>query len=171
MCFMIKPIKESQTLPSMKTLTMTLVFLTSITSFISAEISNSMMQALQNKAPEKLEIKVMKVSEEKSVLGNYNQLHFEVEAKVIGVERTHTGLKVGDRLLIQYKKYDDDKPVPSGSYPITVKEGQMYKAYLGMKKEDENTVEAKGPVVYSPQAARGSFVLLPDLNQNAEKDE
>lgn len=113
----------------------------------------------------------MKVSEEKSVLGNYNQLHFEVEAKVIGVERTHTGLKVGDRLLIQYKKYDDDKPVPSGSYPITVKEGQMYKAYLGMKKEDENTVEAKGPVVYSPQAARGSFVLLPAQNQNAEKDE
>ena len=113
----------------------------------------------------------MKVSEEKSVLGNYNQLHFEVEAKVIGVELTHAGLKVGDRLLIQYKKYDDDKPVPSGSYPITVKEGQMYKAYLGMKKEDENTVEAKGQVLYSPQAARGSFVLLPDLNQNAEKDE
>ena len=46
----------------MKTLTITLVFLTGITSFISAEISNSMMHALQNKAPEKLEIKVMKVS-------------------------------------------------------------------------------------------------------------
>ena len=113
----------------------------------------------------------MKVSEKKSVLGNYNQLHFEVEAKVIGVELTYTGLKVGDRLLIQYKKYDDDKPAPSGSYPITVKEGQMYKAYLRIKKEDENTAEAKGLIVYSPQAARGSFVLLPDLNQNAEKDE
>ena len=148
----------------MKTSIMILIFITSITSFISAEISNSMMHALQNKAPEKLEIKVMKVSEKKSTLGTYNQLHFEVEAKVIGVERTHTGLKVGDRLLIQYKKYDDDKPVPSGSYPITVKEGQMYKAYLGMKKEDENTVEAKGPVVYSPQAARGSFVLMPAQN-------
>ena len=64
-------------------------------------------------------------------------------------------MKVGDRLLIQYKKYDDDKPAPSGSYPITVKEGQMYKAYLGMKKEDENAAEVEGLVVYSPQAARG----------------
>ena len=111
----------------------------------------------------------MKVSEKKSVLGNYNQLHFEVEAKVIGVELTHAGLKVGDRLLIQYKKYDDDKPAPAGSYPITVKEGQMYKAYLRIKKEDENTAEAKGPVVYSPQAARGSFVLLPAQNQTQKK--
>jgi len=97
-------------------------------------------------------------------LGNYNQLHFEVEAKVIGVERTHTGLKVGDHLLIQYKKYDDDKPAPSGSYPITVKEGQVYKAYLRIKKEDENAAEVEGLVVYSPQAARGSFVLMPAQN-------
>ena len=148
----------------MKTSIMILIFITSITSFISAEISNSMMHALQNKAPEKLEIKVMKVSEKKSTLGTYNQLHFEVEAKVIGVELTHAGVKVGDRLLIQYKKYDDDKPAPSGSYPITVKEGQRYKAYLGMKKEDENVAEVEGLVVYSPQAARGSFVLMPAQN-------
>ena len=106
----------------------------------------------------------MKVSEKKSTLGTYNQLHFEVEAKVIGVELTHAGVKVGDRLLIQYKKYDDDKPAPSGSYPITVKEGQMYKAYLGTKKEDENAAEVEGLVVYSPQAARGSFVLMPAQN-------
>jgi len=46
----------------MKTSIMILIFITGITSFISAEISNSMMHALQNKAPEKLEIKVMKVS-------------------------------------------------------------------------------------------------------------
>ena len=152
----------------MKTSIMILIIITSITSFISAEISNSMMHALQNKAPEKLEIKVMKVSEKKSTLGTYNQLHFEVEAKVIGVELTHASLKVGDRLRIQYKKYDGDKPVPSGSYPITVKEGQMYKAYLGMKKEDENATVAKGPVIYSPKAARGSFVLIPAQNQNAK---
>ena len=148
----------------MKTSIMILIFITSITSFISAEISNSMMHALQNKAPEKLEIKVMKVSEKKSTWGTYNQLHFEVEAKVIGVELTHAGVKVGDCLLIQYKKYDDDKPAPSGSYPITVKEGQRYKAYLGMKKEDENAAEVEGLVVYSPQAARGSFVLMPAQN-------
>jgi len=37
-----------------------------------------------------------------------------------------------------------------------------------MKKEDENATVAKGPVIYSPKAARGSFVLIPAQNQNAK---
>jgi len=130
----------------------------------SAEIPDSLMLALQKKAPEKLEVKVVKVSEKQHVRGQTITVNFEVVAEVAAVESSLTELKAGDRILIKYRIYRGK--IPPGSYPASLKEGESYKAYLGPKKGDGRVDVVQNLPVYSPAAARGSFEL--SAAQNAE---
>lgn len=72
-----------------------------------------------------------------------------VEAKVLGVERTKSGLKKGDSVIITYSVPTVLKPGPT-LVPILDKEG-VYPAFLNKQGK-----------VFSPAAAGSSFQMTPE---------
>ena len=124
----------------------------------TAEIPKKTQEGLKKAAPEKLEIEVTKVSKKRRLTGS---IDLEVEARVIRVEGSETGLKPKDTVVIRYWIHNPNKPAPSHSGPIEIKKGKKYKAYLGPPTDDLKRMIDKSRKVYFPRAASGSFVLVP----------
>ncbi|MFK7909700.1 MAG: hypothetical protein AB8F34_03775 [Akkermansiaceae bacterium] len=114
----------------------------------SAEIPIKTQQAMQNSATEKVQIEVQNVKKKK--MKRWDCFDLDVKAKVISVNKSGTGVKVGDILNIRYIIHNPKVPPPSGSYPGEIKKGKTYMAYLDLSAKDKK--------VYSPAAASGSFV-------------
>lgn len=141
-------------------------------SVANAEISFETQRALQDRAPEKLQIEIQELKKKRKLGGGFN---FEVVAKVLAVEKSDSGLKTGESLKIHYWLHNPRKPVPSGSYPIEVQKGMRYKAYLGPASAAYRALDDEEETIYFPTAASGSFhqVSVPTSahrNQPAEQD-
>lgn len=126
-------------------------------SIATAEIPIKTQRALQDKAPEKLQIEILNVQKKRKPWGG---IDLEIDGKVILVEASETKLKAGERLTIRYWLHDPEKPVPSGSCPIEVEKGKKYKAYLGPPSEAHRDLAERKAKIYFPSAASGSFEQL-----------
>ena len=127
-------------------------------SVANAEIPIKTQRALQDRAPEKLQIEIQKLKKKRKLGGGFN---FEVVAKVIAVEKSDSGLKTGESLKIRYWLHNPRKPMPSGSYPIEVQKGLRYKAYLGPASAAYRALDDEEEKIYFPTAASGSFHQVP----------
>ncbi|MGJ8643621.1 MAG: hypothetical protein ACSHX9_09455 [Luteolibacter sp.] len=116
-----------------------------------AELPPKVYEEMQKKASESLKIRVDKVTSEKLGLldfsGNRNQT---VEATVIFVTRTGSGLKSGDVIVIQYLARKPDEKI-AGPRPIPkLQEGKEYPAWLSKAEAGH----------YEPAARGFSFAVL-----------
>lgn len=126
------------------------------TSSIEAEIPLTTQRKLQAAAPEKLLIEVADIRER----SRNAVVVFEVTARVIKVEASDTGLEAGDSLTIRYWHYKPNVSTPAGSYPIKVKQGQRYRAYLGPPDRANRDLQEESRTIYFPTAASGSFETI-----------
>ena len=103
----------------------------------------------QDKAPETLIIKVRSVSRVEKKDDQGTTIQFTVEAEIQKVERSATKLAPGMTITIVYSQRHYSQPIVGPSEVPTLKEGQIYPAYL--------SVEGK---TYSPAAGGHSFEAI-----------
>lgn len=106
---------------------------------------------MQKKSPEVLTIEAVTVKLEGASI--------TVEAKIITVERSRSGLKLGDQIRIHYQTWQEGEPIATGSsWPIRLKKGNRYRSYLvaaeppgsyGLSADGESFIEV--PFILSPQ--------------------
>ena len=116
-----------------------------------AEIPGDAYNKLRIEAAEALMIEVSSVKENK---GDKGASDVTVEAKVLAAERTKSGLKKGDVVVIRYVNIDL-KAAPDFAGPSqtpVLKQGEVYPAFLNRQK-DQTTFE--------PAAYGESFKMTP----------
>jgi hypothetical protein len=110
-----------------------------------AELPPSAYKEMQESAPEYVDIQVLKVKTEKVTDG----IMVDIEAKVTGVKRSESNLKVGNTIVIKY--FHDTRGLV-GPAPIPIlDEGESYPAFL---------VKADGNDFYEPAAMGRSFSVV-----------
>lgn len=122
-------------------------FIFTVSSSLFAELPPSAYEAMQAKAPEKLEIEVLQVD----VASNPDQSTQTVEilARVITVHKSATELKKDDMIRMTYTVEKREKGwVGPGEVPI-LSENERTIAYLERKQEADP---------YTPAAGRMSFM-------------
>jgi hypothetical protein len=113
-----------------------------------AELPPSAYRAMQERAPEVLEIKVDSVVSKETKEKNYTETHQTVTATVQQVERSSTKLELGATIRIVYTQRRHKQPMAGPSSVPTLKQGKVYPAFLRADKETGS---------YSPAAGGYSF--------------
>lgn len=107
-----------------------------------AELPPSAYEAMQAKAPECLQIQVLKVEVEPGARDDQQNIH--LTANVLNIARSAEGLKKGAVIQIFYTVTDHQKPwVGPGQVPI-LKEGATNVAYLEKGEKPDVFVPAAG---------------------------
>jgi len=120
-------------------LTLVLVLLTSI---VYGELPPSAYEAMQAKAPECLQINVLKVEIEPGAQEDQQNIH--LIANVLNIARSADGLKKGAIIHILYTVTDHQQPwVGPGQVPI-LKEGATNVAYLEKGEKPDVFLPAAG---------------------------
>jgi hypothetical protein len=118
---------------------------------VRAELALRVYREMQKKAPEFLQIKVTGVKTETTKKEALTIVHVAVEAKVVKVERSETGLKKGDAIRIVYIRTIRKRPIIGPSQVPLVTKGEEYPAFL--KRRDGKT--------YAPAAGGKTFRVMP----------
>ncbi len=101
--------------------------------FAFAALPPSAYKPDQDAAPEALVIAVLSVKSEVNKDRESTRTHVEARARVVEVNRTASGLKVGDEIAIAYTNVElkrDERRVGPGSYIPVLEEGKLVPAYL-----------------------------------------
>jgi hypothetical protein len=129
-----------------------------------AELPPGYYLKLQNKAPEYLKIEVVTIRQEQAESSGEAQntgestTNIELEAKVLKVVRTQSGIKPGDTIRIKYSRTNHLPGwVGPGEIPV-LEMGNVHSAFL---------TKAEGKEFYEPAARGKSFADL--LNTKAAK--
>jgi hypothetical protein len=89
-----------------------------------AEMSRAIYKEMQTKAPEFLEIEVLSVETAKVA----DEIVVDIEAKITGVTRSKSGIKVGDVIHVHYAR---QTKVLAGPSPVPILEKKKkYPAFL-----------------------------------------
>ncbi|MFD2255320.1 hypothetical protein ACFSSA_01410 [Luteolibacter algae] len=126
------------------------IFVTSLES--QAELAPEAYRKMQLSSPEALTIQVVDITSTRTGLFDFSgDRAQEVTAKIIKVERTITGLKIGDHIVIRYISENPGRKI-AGPGPIAkLEKGRIYPAWLEI---------SAGKTSYSPAARRASFSPL-----------
>ena len=130
---------------------------------ISPELREKMRKEARAQAPEYLEIKVLSVKTKNSeVFGYYpgkraggSETEVNIEAKVLNIRRSQSGLKKGSVISIVYRNpslRDVMQRIPGPEYVEVLRDGETYLAYL-----KSSTVKETRKKVYVPAAGAASF--------------
>lgn len=112
---------------------------------VSAELPPEVYEEMQGKASEALKIRVNKVSSERLGLLDFSgDRRQTVEATVISVTRTRSGLKAGDVIVIRYIARNPDEKMAGPSPIPRLKEGKEYPAWLSWAKAGHYETAARG---------------------------
>jgi hypothetical protein len=113
-----------------------------------AELPPSVYQQWRQAAPESLAIKVLSVKQTVQNEPNEKRVGVAVQAQVLTVERSQSGIKPGAIITINYVHHEYDRTLAGPSQVPILRAGQECSAYL---KKDENRAS------YSPAAGGHSF--------------
>jgi hypothetical protein len=127
------------------------VVLTALGVTAQAEPPPSVYQKTQKNAPEYLRIKVTGLKTNEKQKGNVKSVHIVVEAKVVRVERSKSGLKQGGVIRIIYVRTIRKKPFVGPSQVPILEKGKEYPAFL---------VRQEGKT-YAPAARGKPFQVVP----------
>lgn len=116
---------------------------------VRAELPPGSYDNLRLNAPEALVIEVMNVGRK---LSTQNGTAVIVQAKVLTVERSKTGLKKGDLISIHYTRMEQSGVVGPRQVPLLEK-GGIYPAFL------QKGTKGK---IYAPAAYGDSFKMTPE---------
>jgi hypothetical protein len=117
-----------------------------------AELPPGSYDKLREGATEILVIEIMAV-QQKVIPGN--KVEVTLQAKVLGVEQSRTGLKPGAQMVISYTEFDPKaKNRPPGARPVPILErGSIYPAFLNRASNGKS---------YEPAAYGESFRMMPE---------
>lgn len=116
----------------------------------AAELPPFVYKQQQQAASEYLEIKVWSIKTSESDAGEYRSIEVVVDAEVLIVERSASGMKPGAKIRISYQHRDYQHPLAGASQVPILERDKIYPAFL--KKS------AAG--VYEPAAGGKSFELV-----------
>ncbi len=116
-----------------------------------AEISPGSYDKLRIGAEEALTIEVLKVN--RRLTSNRAFTPVTVKARVVAVERSKKGIKLGTEISIQYESRNPNSPMAGPRRIAVLKEGAYYPAFLNIS-DDKKT--------YSPAAYGESFNMTPE---------
>jgi hypothetical protein len=122
-----------------------------ITPAAQAEIPPGSYDKLRISAEEALIIKVTKV--DKRLRGNREFTAVSVTAKVVTVQRSKKGLKLGSEISIDYESQKLNSTMPGPRRIIVLGEGKYYPAFLN---------SSDGQKSYTPAAYGESFKMTPE---------
>ena len=130
----------------MKKYTLLLIYML-FTMNLSAELPPYVYENLKKNSPEVLKIKVIKVTSSPKIINNSKDI--TIQAKVLNVKTSQSGLKAGDMITIIYNKVTNRPKgwVGPSSLPI-LERSEVYKAFV------EKASEAS---YYVPSARGKSF--------------
>ncbi|NNE90520.1 MAG: hypothetical protein HKN23_02635 [Verrucomicrobiales bacterium] len=127
-----------------------LVALLSLVPLAFAALPITAIKDLQKKAPDQVVIEVLdSKTNEKKVSGAF-YFYFDVKAKITAIDRSASGLKIGDEIRIKYSRPNIDKTPAAGDWAGGVDKGKSYTAHL-------KPVAGKAGN-FDPAAASGTFV-------------
>jgi hypothetical protein len=121
------------------------LLLTVLTPGAQAELAPQVYKDMQSRAPEFLEIQVLSVT----TAAASDEIRVDVEARVIDVRRSKSGLKAGDVIRIEYTRTTKLLAGPSPA-PVLQK-GKKYPAFLSQAVTKND---------YRPAALGRSFELI-----------
>jgi len=102
-----------------------------------AEIAPFYYERMQKSAPEALAIDVIAVDKSVKKTDEGSFISLTVQARVRQVERSASGVKVGDVITIAYGVADYTAPRPGMGEPPVLQKGQYLMAYLQKEKEEK----------------------------------
>lgn len=112
---------------------------------VFAELPPEVYEEMQRKSPEVMKIHVNKVESERLGLLDFSgDRRQAVEATVISVTRTGSGLKAGDAIVIRYIARNPDEEMARPSPIPQLKEGKEYPAWLSKAKAGHYEPAARG---------------------------
>jgi hypothetical protein len=117
-----------------------------------AELPPFAYRDMQAKAPEAIEIEIETVTVKSSKQQHYELRSFVVQARVLSVQRTATGLAPGKPIEIRYEQRNYFEPITGASEVPAVKEHEKLPAFLS---------RANGQSYYTPAAGGYTFHRLP----------
>jgi hypothetical protein len=139
----------------LRILSITLLFPGLLTSGIlpiaKAELPPGSYDKLRKGAGEMLVIEIMTV-QQKAISGN--KIEVTLQAKILRVEQSRTGLKPGVQMVISYSEFDPKANRPAGARPVPILErGGVYPAFLNRANNGKS---------YEPAAYGESFRMMPE---------
>ena len=96
-----------------------------------AELPPQVYEDLKAKAPEVLEVEITRVALNKRDGQNLRDISVFADAKVVGVARSNSGVKVGDVISLRYMTFEVIARGFVGPSPIeTIEEGKTYRIWF-----------------------------------------
>ena len=96
-----------------------------------AELPPQVYEELKAKAPEWLEVEVTRVALNKRDGENLRDISVFADAKVVGVARSQSGVKIGDTFSLRYMTFEVITSGWAGPSPIaTVEAGKSYRIWF-----------------------------------------
>jgi hypothetical protein len=120
-----------------------------ISGTLHAELPPEAYQNLQEKAPEVLKIRADEVISKSEGIFDRSNWSETVQATVLAVTRTESGLKSGDKITLHYTRRVPKAGWVGPSPPAQLKKGHEYTAYLAKGGDGRYSLAARG-MSFSP---------------------